>query len=243
MAYLRGALVGCFAACSFAPRPSNGPADADATPPNEAAPIVGKCNGKVWFADFSSDPTTYDNNGDGTNDFTLRTGAAFPTNELVNGEWVTPTATANPLDTMPDQLFDHHMFVDLRMRSTTTSGQRGAVFYLNFGYDGNAYAVMMADVKLTSATNQKIELVNRLDPSMPSQDLAFALSPTNPITPLDVSLEVDPPTLTVNYVTTTISGTYTLQRAPPSGLPPPWASLTAYSGAAAFDQIRMEICP
>jgi hypothetical protein len=135
------------------------------------------------------------------------------------------------------------MYVDVRMRSTTTSGQRGAVFYLNFGYDGNAYAVFMADVKMTSATNQKIEFVNRLDPSMAAMDYTFASSSTNPTTPLDVHLEFDPSILLVTYSGGGVAGTHTLVRAPPSGSPPPWATLTAYSGAAAFDEIRMEICP
>jgi hypothetical protein len=238
---MRGVVLAWLAGCSFAPAGSSG--DAMVHDVQGDTPVAGKCGGTVWFADFSSDPTAYDDNGDGVNDFTLRGSLPFPTAELVGGEWVTPSATQAPLDTMPGQLFTRHMFVDARMRSTTTSGQRGAVFYINVGYDGSAYAVLIADVKLTSASNQKIELVNRIDPSNSTLDHVFASAPTNPTTPLDVSLEIDPQTLEVTYAAGTATGTYTLLRAPPQGAPPPWASLTAYSGAAAFDQIRIEICP
>lgn len=248
---MRALVIAVLAGCSFRPSATAPTRDGtvgldvglDVGPDVGDAPLSGKCGGKVWFADFSSDPTAYDNNGDGVNDFTIRGDLPFPTNQLVNGEWVTPDATDNPLDTMPGQVFNNHMFVDTRMRSVTTSGQRGAVFYLNLGYDGTSYAVFMADVKLTSATNQKIEFVNRRDPSTSAEDYAFATSPTNPTTPLDVSLEFDPPTLQVTYNGGGTSGTYTLERAPPAGDPPPPATLTAYSGAAAFDQFRMEVCP
>ncbi|HEY5923874.1 MAG TPA: hypothetical protein VIV11_19480, partial [Kofleriaceae bacterium] len=68
-------------------------------PPTDAS---GLCGGKVWFADFSGDPTTYNNNGDSVNDFRARNGT-FPTSQLMSGEWRVPSAGITPLDMQPFQ--------------------------------------------------------------------------------------------------------------------------------------------
>src|SRR4051812_44567873 len=91
--------------------------DADAPPPMIDAPTdaPGECGGKRWVADFSSDPTVLDVDGDQIPDWIYRGGGAFPTNQLANGAWHIPMATLPPLDTRPVYDFATKTIIHVRL--------------------------------------------------------------------------------------------------------------------------------
>jgi len=249
---MRGIVLACVGGCGFsvapgaggepdAPRGIDSPAVIDAAgdaPTLDSPPMPGLCGGKVWFADFSTDPTTFDNTGDGIDDWAMRDDSPFPIGELVAGEWSTPSASPQPLDTRPAQTFTTRTIIDVRMRSTTTSGARGAVFWINFGFDGTGYVALFVDVKRSSGTAQRIELVNKVG----ATEDVFASATGLSLAAVDIQLDLDPSVPSVTYSAGGTSGTRMLGRTT-STVAASWATLTAYSGAAAFDQVRVEVCP
>ena len=200
---------------------------------------MGSCNGKVWFTDFSTDPTALDLNGDAVPDWALRTAAAFPTAQLIGGVWSTPSSST-PLDTQPKQPFITRVLVHVRMRSITTSGARGAVFWINVGYDGSGtFAPLYVDAKLQSNGTQTLHFMRKTVASVEDE---FATITGLGAGFLDVELDIDPATLGVSYLGAGTSGTTTLNRLT-SGATDQWATVVAYSGAAEFDEVRVEVCP
>jgi hypothetical protein len=241
-------LIALVAGCSFdggtATRDGaddGGGSDADATTDATmaAADASGLCGGRVWFTDFSADPTQQDLNGDAVKDWGIRGDAAFPANELTGtGTWQTLDA-GPPLDTLPRQPFATRTIVDVRMRNTTTCCARGAVFWINFGFDGTGFAAMFVDVKKTSSTAQAVKLVRRTAMGMDDQ---FALISGLPTDFVDVHLEIDPAASMVQYAVAGSSGGTSVERqvtADTDG----WATVVAFSGAAEFDEVRVEVCP
>jgi hypothetical protein len=200
--------------------------------------ITPHCNGKVWYASFSSDPTTYYDNSDGTNDFAIRTGT-FQTDQLIGGEWRVPTAGLPPLDTKPAQNFTTRAFFDLRMRGLDSNGNRGAVLYLNFAHTASNYATLIVDVKLKSPNQQEVRIVNGLDGAVENTLATIGGFDGSPV---PISLEVNSATLGVAYRVGMNVGTQNLAKTAGTTTAK-WASLTGYSTGAAFDEFRMEVCP
>lgn len=194
-----------------------------------------RCGGTVWFTDFSADPAALDTNGDGVKDFSLRDDSSFPTAQLVNGEWVTPAASL-PLDTRPPQPFSTRTIVDVKMRSTVTSGTRGAVFWVNTGYAGTTHIALFASLVRSSSTTQTFKLYNRVG----ALENELATVPNLPITPIE--LDLDPTLMTVAFSTNGTTGTRNLSRT--DGAPGDrWATVVGYDSSAAFDELRVEVCP
>jgi hypothetical protein len=204
------------------------------------ADAPGVCNGKLWLADFSTDPTALDVNGDGVADWALRDGSSFPTAQLVGGVWSTPSASV-ALDTQPKQDFTTRVLIHVRMRNTTVGGARGAVFWINVGYDaGNSFAPLYVDAKLQGAGTQTLSFWTKNAVGVEQLlDQATSLPPDF----LDVDLDVDPTTLRVKYAGGGITGTSMLVRQPQGSATDKWATVVAYSGASEFDMVRVEVCP
>jgi len=221
---------------------ADGPADVpDAAVHDAPAPdAAGLCGGKVWQTDFSTDPTQLDGNGDGTNDWMLRDGSPFPTSQLVAGVWQTPNAS-QPLDTQPKQPFLTRTIIHVRMRNTTTSGSKGAVFWINVGYDGSGtFAPLFVDVKLQS-NNTQSALVMRKTSAGVEQNVATL--PGLGTDFVDVDLDIDPTTLMFTYAIAGSTGTATLNRQTGSTATDEWATAVAFSVASEFDSVRVEVCP
>jgi len=200
---------------------------------------TGSCGGKVWFTDFSSDPTALDVNGDTVADWMLRDTSAFPTSQLVGGVWQTPSAS-QPLDSQPKQTFTTRTRVHVRMRSITTSGARGAVFWINVGYDGSGtFAPLFFDAKLQGDGTQSLLMMRKTSGGVEQMFGSVTGLATDFV---DVDLDIDPATLGVSYVAAGVSGSTTLNRVT-SNATDEWATVVAYSGAAEFDSLRVEVCP
>ena len=201
--------------------------------------MTGNCGGKIWFADFSSDPTTYDNNLDGTNDWKYRTGS-FPTSQLAGGEWLVPSTGFPPLDTQPDQDFSTRIFAHMRMRGTGSAGNRGAVLYFNVGNTASSFITFLVDVKLNSPGSQTVRLVNIHGAGSTETEIASIAG--FDAAPVTVDVVIDPSVPNVTYNIGTQSATLSLQNRPGMTVAK-WISATAYSTPAAFDELRLEVCP
>ena len=240
------------AACSFdgSPPAGDGPvapgADApvpilddgarpiDATPPD----ATGQCGGTVWFADFNGDPTQQDLNLDGVDDWSMRDNSPFPTSQLTGGTWLSPVS-APELDSRPSQPFLTRTIVDVRMRNTSTCCARGAVFWINVAVEDAGFVPLFVDVKLTGADSQTVKLVRG---SASGVDDQFASVSGLDGDFVDVHLDIDPVALRVDYVAAGVTGSADLIRRN-IAITDGWATLTAFSSEAEFDEVRVEVCP
>jgi len=119
------------------------------------------------------------------------------------GVWSTPSS-GTALDTQPKQPFTTRVLVRVRMRSITTSGARGAVFWINVGYDGSGtFAPLYVDAKLQSNGTQTLHFMRKTVASVEDE---FATITGLGAGFLDVELDIDPATLGVSYVGAGTSG-------------------------------------
>ncbi len=236
---MRGLLLAALAGCGFEITVSTAPVDVGAPVidgPADAS-VGDRCGGKLWFTDFSADPTAFDNNGDAIKDFSLRDNSVFPTNQLVGGEWVTPGSSL-ALDTRPPQPFTTRTIINVKMRSTTTSGTKGAVFWINAGYATDTRIALYVELKRSSNTAQTFKLINQVG----SNDIELTSIPGLPITPIVIELDLDPTTMSVKFSANGTTGMRNLSRT--DGSPNDrWATVVGYDSAAAFDELRVEVCP
>lgn len=220
--------------CSYQRGAASGGVDAPA--PDAGG---GRCGGKQWHADFSSDPTMLDQNGDGVPDWALRDGTPFPVDELGGGVWSEP-APGRPLDTQPKQPFVTRTLVHGRMRGTAVDGARGAVFWINVGYDvAGTFAPVYVDAKLQADTSQTLSLWTKTSAGV---EVALATLDGFSNEFIDFDLDIDPGTLAVRFATARGTSTFTAIRQSSSALDQ-WATVVAYSTAAEFDDVRIEVCP
>jgi hypothetical protein len=248
-------VVAC-AACSFHSEPAVPCGDAavpDAPRPIDAGsgsgsaactPRLGSaCGGTLWATDFTTDPTTLDINCDGVADWAVRGGSAFPTGQLADGMWQSPSPSS-PLDTNPAQPFTTHVVIDTSLQSTQapTPGGYGAVFWLNFAYGSDgSFAVVFADVELQSDNTQTLYLYTKTDPATAMQ-LASVTGLGSGLIP--VRLDIDPTALTVGYALggSGISGSQGVPRIGVASTDQ-WATVVAYSAAANLGPTSVEVCP
>src|SRR5215831_11077631 len=87
--------------------PDDAPPDAAVVSPDVALD-AGACNGMVWLADFSTDPTA-------TTQFAMRDGGVLG-GTLSGGVWSEPGTSGRPLDSQPKQSFLTRTLVHVRMR-------------------------------------------------------------------------------------------------------------------------------
>jgi len=244
---VRPALLALLAACNF--RTHEGP-DAELSNGSDAAirdaadaavDSAGACGGKLWIADFSTDPSQLDVNGDGVKDWALRDGSTFPTSQLSGGVWHVPSAGLPPLDTQPKQPFTTRTLVQARMRGTASNGARGAVFWINVGYQAdNSFAPLFVDAKLEVDNTLTLHVLTKTAAGL-EQELAQHSGLPNDF--VDFSIDIDPSTLRATFAGGGIAGTYQLVQQAAGTATDQWATLTAYSTAAEFDAIRVEVCP
>ena len=203
---------------------------------------TGVCSGKVWLADFTNDPTAEDLNGDGTNDWAIRNGGTLDPAQLFGGIWHIPQA-GDPLDTQPKQNFTTRTIVDVRMRNTTTSGAKGAVFWINVGFNAGSFAPLFVDVKLQTDGTQTAYVMTK---NASSQEVKSATITGLASGFVDVHLDIHPDTLKATYSINDGSGassaTINLVR-PTQTADDRWATVVAFSGASEFDRVKVEVCP
>jgi hypothetical protein len=224
--------------------------DGDGSPlPMIDAPIdsmSGECGGKRWVADFSSDPTVLDVNGDQIPDWIYRGGGTFPTSQLSGGIWHIPSATLPPLDMRPAQDFTTRTIVRLRLKGALpNSGSKGAVFYMNVGFTApvagmTTYATLLVDAKRENNATQTLSLWV-MDTT--GAETRPAMTSGLPDQFQDVKLDIDPVLLNVTVTTPGQIGTYSLFRQPPTSISPRFFSALGYSTAGDFDFVSVEVCP
>lgn len=139
-----------------------------------AQPVVGS---QQWSADFASDPTQQDLNGDGTPDWVNRGGAAFPTAQLgtVDGRSVWQSGSFSAVvDTNPPELVgDAQSIVRARATEASTDPGNGVVFWLNFDKTETDMAAVYFSISATDTGTQRVTFFDKLgvDPVQRSQAL------------------------------------------------------------------------
>lgn len=137
-----------------------------------AQPVIGN---QQWSADFGSDPTAQDLNGDGEPDWVNRGGAAFPTGELGTADgrtvWQSGSFSA-VLDTNPPEIIGDAQSI-VRARATVASADpgNGTVFWLNFDKTETDMAAVYFAISATDAGTQRVTFFDKLgaDPVQRSQ--------------------------------------------------------------------------
>lgn len=223
------ALLGCGFRGPALEQPRDDAAPAADAATDSAGDAAG-CNGRVWLADFDTDPTA-------TGDWAIRDGTPFPTAQLANGVWHIP-APGKPLDTQPLQAFTTRTLVHVRMRATAATAGHGAVFWINVGYrtTDDTFAPLFVAANLSASMQDvtvwtKVNSVETLLPfseSVPATDFA------------DITLDIDPASLTA-----VVNGTTTVQlvRQPTGPVAHDgWATGVAFAAASELDLIRVEVC-
>ncbi|MGE5182470.1 MAG: hypothetical protein ACM31C_10430 [Acidobacteriota bacterium] len=223
-------------ACSFdhgsrsaTPPPADAPPD---TP--DATPAGTLCGGKVWLADFSTDPTT-------TPDFAMRDGQPLG-GTLAGGVWT--ETMPRPLDTQPRQPFLTRTLVHVRMRNTTMPqpGLAGAVFWINVDYDGTSFAPLYVDAALQAGGTQTATLFGKSGPSSPYAIAQVAFLDTGMH---DYYLDIAPVQHVVTFTVDTLPQppkAFTAFAA--AGNTDEWATVVSESDTTSeFDYLRVEVCP
>jgi len=238
---LLAALGGCNALLgieSFPPSDATVLRDADGDAVLDAA-----CAAKRWTADFATDPTTRDDNGDGTPDWRLRDGSVFPVAQLEGGVWISP-ATAQPLDTNPPQRFATKTHIEARLRGTNTAGgQFGGIVWINFGWDValESYSAVLVDLRRMSDTVQRVRLYAKQTDGM---FLVLSESMTG-IGFVRVTLEVDPETRIVSFALPELGAALVAEVGPaPSlgGVFDGYVTTFGYDTSAEIDELSVAVC-
>jgi hypothetical protein len=216
-------------------------AEAPASP--VAWPLPLPCAPSIsWFADFSSDPTRQDLNGDQVEDWAIRDGSPFDATRLVDGIWISPTAAYQHLDTRPKRSFQGRAVGDIRMRATSAgSADCGASFWLWVGETTSSAMLISACVALEAGA-QRI----RVSGQDATQANALLLEHRHPSTDffflrLDVDDASDQVTV---YLDSQRLGTYAV---------PPWpfqvgnegqmfSTVTSKYGDGEYDAVRVVEC-
>lgn len=211
--------------------------DVDAAPDGSDA----GCSSKIWLADFSTDPTTIDSNGDGVLDFAMRDGLPLG-GVLAGGIWTESAGAGRALDSQPKQDFQTRTQVHVRMRSTTVPpSARGALFWINVGYDGTSFSPLFVEAALDVSSSQTATLYGKTDGATATK-LAQVTGLDNGMH--DYWLDIYPTTHTVMFH---VDAMPDVSRAFPyfaaAGNDDRWATLDS-GGGAEFDLVRVEVdCP
>jgi hypothetical protein len=215
----------------------------DPTPGSSLPPL--DCVSTItWEADFSTDPTALDANGDGTPDWIMRDRAPFEVNELQNGVWRAPISRA--LDTNPPMNYLASIQVTVLMKDLNPPdtpqlyfGYAGALFWINYGYTAEGLIPVFASTVRSDETQQALGLygkdanaINELGAPYPVPASEFVL----------FEMFVDAVAGTASYWVDAVSmGTVTPTRAVLNNSDM-FATLIAPSGNAEFDYVRVATC-
>lgn len=195
------------------------------------------CPGRLfWRADFDVDPTELDVNGDGRDDWGLRSGASFPDHELSDGIW---HASAGPtLDTRPLDDFRGTTSVDVRMR-VDSDGSPGAVFWLNLDFTTTEMASVYVALTRVGASDQRLELRSKYNIGMYRVLDAMDLDGSFVRVELYFDARRDEVSMRVNGAD---RGTWEYDHFGPPTVGRT-GSVLAYNARAEFDYVRIEHCP
>jgi hypothetical protein len=226
-----------------APMPPDAKVFLDAKVYNDAPPPKGPaCGGKVWLADFSSDPTLIDLNEDGTNDFAMRTGGPLQ-GTLSSGFWIAPAGTS-PLDTQPKQDFATITVIDVTMRNDVAAPSgHNTVMWLDADYTTTTLAPIFIDLQRDSATQHTLTVYdkpNGVETSLFSTSaldggfhhIHLIVDPSVPQLPV-YNLSIDGVDFVVAQAFSTMTRGTNDDR---------WATLSA-GGDSEFDSFQVEVCP
>ena len=115
-----------------------------------------------WRADFDTDPTSLDDDFDGTNDWAHIPSGTFDSNELWHGTWKTISAAS--LTTAVDSNFSTLTTVEYSARDLD-AGNGGVVVWLNADWDGSTYVPIVAELSLMANDTQTLILKTTVDGS------------------------------------------------------------------------------
>ncbi len=197
--------------------------------------------GRWWELDFDADPTSLDTNGDGLPDWRTRSGRSFPASELGGGVWRT---TGLNLDTNPDHDFDVPTSVHLRFRSTSTSVDGGAVFWLNADASATGFGAVHADLSLQASGLQELALYGRTGSiAGGTRDVEMVRLAELPDALVDLWLLLVPSTNDVTiWLQGMNQGSYSYADIEGDSGNPAATLLGAGGGEAVFDYVRIESC-
>jgi hypothetical protein len=203
-----------------------------ATVPDSALPW---CAGTIrsWITDFTTDPTTLDLDGDGTEDWVVRNDGTFPSSELIGGVWAAAPSPA--LDTRPMRDFTGRTRAFVTMRATAAGGT-GATLWLNVDFSGGQFVPLWAT--LDEPGDQRFVLHNK---TPINNDVHLATRTSLGSGLVDIELDIDPSTSTVTAIVEgVVLGSYTFTRIAANA--DRFATVIAYGTAAEFDLVRIETC-
>jgi prepilin-type N-terminal cleavage/methylation domain-containing protein len=186
-----------------------------------------------WEADFSSDPTTRDVNGDGAGDWVVHGGGTFPASSLAAGVWQT---SAVALDTSPACDFAAPTIVDLRMRSTAAGAS--AVFLINADRIGTVCVPLMATLKLEPEGTQMLNVSKKKSTGVFETLIVARGLPSDFV---DLRLLIDP---VVHSVSVTVNGNFVGTYGygvPGTSTTDKFASIYSTGGIAEFDYVRIRV--
>lgn len=211
----------------------------------DTPPLVTCASPKVWHADFSSDPTTRDDNGDSILDWDIRGGAAFNSFELSNGQWTTTGGDA--LDSQPKQNFATPVRITGVVHDTDPGTSTGALFWVNAGYGTGTFMPVFAAIHRDSNGTQTVSLNTCVSTPCPvGQDtyVVLARKAGFPDDFVRVVFEVDPVAGLAQLLSPFRSPVVKPNRLPVTN-DDRWATATSLGNgtAAIFDDLLVEVCP
>ncbi len=199
----------------------------------------------IWRADFSSDPTAQDENGDAQPDWVIRGGQPFDMSEVLGGVWRSTSPKA--FDTFPPTNFSGRTQARVRMRDTNRTaaasfapaGYGGALMWLNLDYRGTDYLAVYASISALDGVTRELGAYALL--TSPAQLLAGPY-PVGDDAFVVVELDVDPETGTVVLWADGVS----VPAAMPSRITQEnsdqFATIISPQGTAEFDEFWVATC-
>ena len=187
----------------------------------------------VWEADFDTDPTALDCNGDGAGDWVVRGGESFDTGSLSGGVWQADAT----LDTYPDNDFTALTTIEVRFRNTSVGGN-GAVFWINADYSDGTFAPIFACLRLGNDDTQTLTVYHEFD-----QDTWLPLVQVSGLSDGFVTLRllIDPQQDTVNVrVDGQDRGTFVYNTLAADN-DDRFASILGWGSDAEFDYVRIRV--
>jgi len=186
-----------------------------------------------WEADFSTDPTILDVNGDGVGDWDCRGGGSFDSGRLGAGVW---NADAT-LDTCPNNNFTELTTVDVSFWDKKVGGN-GAVFWVNADWGDGRVAPIFAFLQLQEDSKQTLTVFHKWDDGTPLPLVSVGGLPNNFV---QLRLLIDPDLDTVNVrVNGDEIGTYIYHRVVSTD-DNRWATVQAWDSDAYFDYVRVRV--
>lgn len=113
-----------------------------------------------WHAGFDASPTSYDLDGDASEDWVYGSGGSIPVGNLSDSAWsATDTLQAKPTGTLPD-------VVRVEVRAQATNGDV-AMIYGPMHNDGSGNVLPMIAVLMEDGSDQQLEIYNEQTPTTP----------------------------------------------------------------------------